>query len=135
MDKEKNSTEEQVREDSKPSYDRYSTFEDHHDHKWYFQTRNAIYYVLGVIEVMLAFRLVFKLLGASTTSPFVNFLYYVTKPFIMAFAGIFETLSEKVTATQFVLEPATIIAMIVYAVIARGLVSLVKLKLSGSSRN
>lgn len=89
------------------------------------KAQRIVYYILGVFEVLLAFRLVFKLLGANAVSPFVAFLYSLTQIFIYPFTGIFPAASAKGIETQAVLEPTTIIAMIVYGVIAWGIVKLI----------
>lgn len=95
---------------------------------WYMQARNAIYYILGIIEVLLAFRFFFKLLGASLASGFVSFIYSITGILVAPFAGIFSSFVTRGGTVTSVFEPADLIAMIVYAVIARGLVGLVKLR-------
>lgn len=91
--------------------------------------RKIIYYFLGVLEVLLAFRFIFKLLGANPLSPFVSFIYALTKVFLYPFVGIFRT---SVIETQAVFEPATIISMIVYALIAWGIVRLIEISLHPS---
>src|SRR5438105_1468592 len=47
-----------------------------------------IYYLLDVLEVFLAFRLLFKALGANAANGFVSFMYDVTTPFVAPFRGI-----------------------------------------------
>ncbi len=84
-----------------------------------------VYYILGVLEVLFTFRLVFKLLGANPESPFVSFIYSVSQAFLSPFSGIFRSAVTKGIETQSILEPTTIIAMIVYAVIAWGIVKLI----------
>lgn len=94
------------------------------------QTINAksiVYYVLGVLEVLLAFRLVFKLLGANPQSPFVSFIYSVSQAFLSPFTGIFRSAVTKGIEAQSILEPTTIIAMIVYAILAWGIVKLIEI--------
>lgn len=86
-----------------------------------------VYYILGVLEVLFAFRLVFKLLGANPQSPFVSFIYSVSLAFLSPFTGIFRSAVTKGIETQSVLEPTTIIAMIVYAIIAWGIVKLIEI--------
>lgn len=86
--------------------------------------RKTIYYILGVLEVLLAFRLVFKLLGANPESLFVSWIYSISQIFLIPFIAIFRTATTEGIETGAVLEPATIIAMIVYALIAWGLVKL-----------
>ncbi len=92
------------------------------------RARQAIYYVLGVLEVLLAFRLVFKLLGANPSSGFVAFIYSITSIFLAPFAGIFRPLITEGFETRAVFDPATLIAMIVYAIIAYGLDRLIDIK-------
>ena len=86
-----------------------------------FKAYQVIWYILGVIEVVLAFRIVLKMLAANPNSEFVNFIYSISNPFALPFAGIF-----RVTASQgYVLEWSTLVAMAVYAVIAYGIVKLI----------
>lgn len=95
------------------------------DETWFIRTRNIVYYILGIIEVLLAFRLIFRSLGASTRNGLVALLYTITKVLISPFSGIFNIINP-IGAWQFAIEPATIIAMVVYALLAYGLVKLVK---------
>ena len=93
----------------------------------YLKARKIVYYILGVLEVLLAFRLVFKLLGANPQSPFVSFIYSASQAFLAPFSGIFKSTVTKGFETQSVLEPTTVIAMIVYAVVAWGIVKLIEI--------
>lgn len=92
-----------------------------------------IYFFFGILEVLLAFRLVFKLAGASTSSAFVNFVYGFTGLFILPFEGIFRRGLAQGIETASVLEPATLVAIIVYVVVAWGIVTLVRI-LSGEQQ-
>ena len=96
-------------------------------HQQNLKTKNIVYYILGVLEVLLAFRLVFKLLGANPQSPFVSFIYSVSQAFLSPFTGIFRSAVTKGIEAQSVLEPTTIIAMIVYAILAWGIVKLIEI--------
>lgn len=89
-------------------------------------SKRTVYYVLGLIEVLLIFRLVFKLLGANPGSGFVAFIYGLSSIFLAPFMGIFRSLYTPGIETQAVLEPATLIAMLVYAIIAYGVVKLLE---------
>lgn len=91
------------------------------------KARKIVYYILGVLEVLLAFRLVFKILGANPQSPFVSFIYTVSQSFLAPFSGIFRSAVTKGIEAQSVLEPTTIVAMIVYAVVAWGIVKLIEI--------
>lgn len=88
-----------------------------------FRTYQIIWYILGVIEVLLAFRVVLKLLGASTQSGFTSFIYSISSPFALPFAGILGITG----ISEMVLEWSTLIAMAVYAIIAYGIVALFQL--------
>lgn len=86
-----------------------------------------VYFLFGMLEVLLAFRLVLKLAGANPMSTFVSFVYGVSGLFIMPFEGIFRRAINKGVETASVLEPATIVALLVYAVIAWGIVLLIRI--------
>jgi hypothetical protein len=88
------------------------------------RTKKMIYWVLALLEVLLAFRLLLKLLGANTGSVFVSFIYTTSQAFVMPFIGVFRSPATQGIETQSVLEPATLIAMIVYALIAYGIIKL-----------
>jgi YGGT family len=86
-----------------------------------------IYFCFGALEILLAFRLVLKLLGASMSSAFVGFIYGLTGIFILPFEGIFRRGFAQGVETASVLEPSTLVALIVYAVLAWGLVKLLRI--------
>ncbi|MDP2861105.1 MAG: YggT family protein [bacterium] len=85
------------------------------------------------MEVLLAFRLVFKLTGASISSAFVGLIYGLTGIFILPFEGIFRRGYAQGVETTSVLEPSTLVALIVYAVLAWGIVKLLRI-LSGEQQ-
>lgn len=79
-----------------------------------------VWYILGLVEVLLAFRFVLKLLGANVEAGFTSFIYAVTAPFATPFAAVF-----NVTKAQgSVFEWTTILAMFVYYVVAWGIIKL-----------
>lgn len=92
-----------------------------------------VYFLFGILEVLLAFRLVFKLTGASLTSGFVSLIYGLTGIFILPFEGIFRRGFAQGVETTSVLEPSALAAIVVYAVLAWGIVALLKI-LSGEQR-
>jgi len=96
----------------------------HNTDKGRFTAGRIVYYILGVIEVLLAFRLVFKGLGANPGSGFVSFIYGVSEALSHPFSAIFRSVSTQGIETKAILEPSTMIAMVVYAVIAWGIVKL-----------
>ncbi len=87
----------------------------------------VIYFIFGVLEVLLAFRFVLKLTGASLGSGFVSFIYGLTGIFIAPFEGIFRMWFGQGSETASVFEPATLVALIVYAVLAWGIVKLISI--------
>jgi hypothetical protein len=86
-----------------------------------------IYFIFGALEILLVFRLVLKLMGASMASGFVGLVYGLTGIFILPFEGIFSRATTRGIETTSVLEPATIVAIIVYAILAFGIVRLVRI--------
>ena len=87
----------------------------------------VIYFLFGALEVLLAFRLVLKLMGASLASAFVGLIYGLSGIFILPFEGIFRRWFSQGVETTSVLEPSTIVAIIVYAVLAWGIVKLARI--------
>ncbi len=83
-----------------------------------------------MLEILLAFRLVLKLTGASISSAFVGLIYGLTGIFILPFEGIFRRGYAQGMETTSVLEPSTLVAIIVYSVLAWGVVKLLRI-LSG----
>lgn len=92
-----------------------------------------LYFFFGALEILLAFRLILKLTGASAASGFVNLIYALTGIFILPFEGIFRRAFAQGVETTSVLEPATLVALVVYAVLAFGIVKLVRI-LSGKQQ-
>ncbi len=88
----------------------------------YWITR-VVYFILGVLEILLLLRFLFRLLGANEGSSFVMFLYNLTHVFVGPFNGIFNDQALGHSVFEF----STIVAMIVYALIAWGIVSLCRL--------
>lgn len=90
-------------------------------------TEYVIYFLLGTLEILLAFRLILKIAGASLSSGFVNFIYTVTGIFILPFEGIFRKGFAQGVETTSVLEPSTLVAVIIYAVLAWGIVKFIRI--------
>ena len=90
------------------------------------RTDSYIWYVVGVIEILLLLRLAFLLLGANN-SGFTSLLYSVTFPLVAMFKGVFPSPGN----TGGYLETASVLAMLVFALIGWGIVSLIDI----SNRN
>jgi hypothetical protein len=86
-----------------------------------FRATQLIWLALGLLEAALGLRVLLKLVGANASNPFANLLYSVTGAFLAPFAG----LTATPAANGMVLEVSTLIAMIVYALLAWALERLV----------
>lgn len=87
----------------------------------YYRTANIIYILFGLLEITLALRFLFLLFGANRDSGFVTFIYTVSSFFVSPFYGIFGSVSYN----RSFFDPATLIAMLIYAVVAWALIRLV----------
>jgi len=87
--------------------------------------RRIVSVLFGAVEIILAARLILKLLGANAGNSIIKVLYGTTGFFVKLFEGIFSrvTINE---ASGAVFEPATLIAMVVIALIAWGVLKLMK---------
>ena len=79
-----------------------------------FRGMQVVWYLLGIVEVLLAFRFVLKLLGANAAAGFTSFIYGVTYFLAAPFLTVFRT--ARVEGSVF--EWSTLLAMLVYLVIA-----------------
>ena len=79
-----------------------------------------VWYIVGLLEAILAFRFVLKLLGANPLAGFSSFIYGITYPFAAPFLSVFKI--TKVEGSVF--EWTTLLAMLVYWLIAMAIVKL-----------
>lgn len=85
-----------------------------------FKGTQIIWYLIGLLEVLLAFRFVLKLMGANPEAGFTSFIYGITWPFTSPFLAVF-----KITTVQgSIFEWTTLLAMLVYWLIAFAIVKL-----------
>jgi uncharacterized protein YggT (Ycf19 family) len=91
--------------------------------RYNFRAVAVVGFVVGVIDIIIAARFLGKLLGASSQSAFVTFIYNVSSPLVAPFKGIFGNGGSS--ANSF--ETASLVAMVVYAVIGWGLVVLIRI--------
>lgn len=88
-----------------------------------FRLYQVIWYILGVIEILLISRILLKLMAANQGSGFTSLIYSASAPFALPFRGVLGTSASAGS----VIEWSTLIAMAVYAVVAFGLVKLFQL--------
>ena len=79
-----------------------------------------VWYILGLLEVLLAFRFVLKLLAANPHAGFSSFIYTVSYPFATPFLNVFHATNVE----GGVFEWTTLLAMFVYWLVAWGIVKL-----------
>ena len=77
-----------------------------------------VWYILGIIEILLVFRFVLKLLGANSVAGFSKFIYGATYPFTTPFLAVF----QKTQVIGSTIEWSTLLAMLVYWIIAVGII-------------
>jgi hypothetical protein len=82
-----------------------------------FKATQWIWLGLGIVEVLIGLRVVLKLIAANPESPFAAFIYTISGIFLFPFAGLVGTPASG----GMVLELSSIIAMLVYALLAWGI--------------
>ncbi len=85
---------------------------------------SIVWYLCGVMVVLLAFRFVLELLGANPVNGFVHFIYDVSYPLVAPFLGMFGYTVKYGVAW---LDLYSAIAAAVYLVVAWGIVKLMYL--------
>jgi len=81
-----------------------------------FKATQLIWLLLGVLEALLALRILLKLMAANPGNAFAAFLYSITDIFLLPFVG----LTATPAAGGMVLELSTFIAMLVYGLAGWG---------------
>lgn len=79
-----------------------------------------VWYILGIINVLLVLRIVFLLLGAKDVG-FASLLYSVTQPFVSLFNGIFPT--PAASGSYF--DTAAVLAIVVISLLGWGISTLI----------
>jgi uncharacterized protein YggT (Ycf19 family) len=79
------------------------------------------WFVLGIVEALLIIRVVLKALAANPAAGFSQLIDNVTAPLVLPFQGIFPTPATSGS----VLELSALVAIVVYALIAWGIVRLI----------
>ncbi len=90
----------------------------------------VVWYILGVLETLLAVRFILKLLGANPDAGFSSFIYDVSYVFVAPFMNVFQVI--EINGSIF--EWTTLLAMIIYHLIAWGIVRLFFMSKAVSTR-
>ena|SRR3989344_5006027 len=88
--------------------------------KTIFRSYQIIWYIVGIVEVLLAFRIILKILGAYPFSGFTDLIYTLSDPLALPFMGIL----QSTVSGQSMFEWSSMIAMIVYLIVAYGIIYL-----------
>lgn len=80
----------------------------------------VVWYILGILEAILAFRFILRLLGANPAAGFTNLIYDVSWVFVSPFYNVFRL--TRVEGAVF--EWTTLLAMLVYLLIAWAIIKL-----------
>ena len=76
---------------------------------------NITYFLFGALELLLAVRVILQLIGVNAANGFASFIYGLSAPFVGLFASL---LQNPTLGGASVLEITTIIAMLVWAIVA-----------------
>ncbi len=85
-----------------------------------YRASQVVWYVAGIIEVILGLRFVLRLIGANPSAGFVDGVYTLSRPLVSPFDGIVHNASVSGS----VFDWNTIIAMAVYWIVAWAIVRL-----------
>jgi hypothetical protein len=88
-----------------------------------FRAAAVVGFIVGAVDIFIAARFLGKLLGASSASAFVHFIYQVSSVFVAPFTGIFGDTGSKTNT----FETASLVAIVVYAVVGWGVVVLIRI--------
>jgi hypothetical protein len=91
--------------------------------RYNFRAAAVVGFVVSVVDVLIAARFLLKLLGASAQSSFVNLIYSVSGALVAPFHGIFPNTGSSGN----VFEPASLVAIAVYALLGWGAVVLIRI--------
>jgi hypothetical protein len=85
---------------------------------------NLVWFIYGLVAILLAGRFILKLTGANGGAGFVKMVYSVTNVLSKPFDAIFGVTTASTTHFNSVFEPSILVAIAVYGLIAWGIVKL-----------
>lgn len=88
----------------------------------------GIWYVEGLLLILLAFRFILAMLGANPVNAFAHFIYSTTMPFVSPFFSLFGYSAVHGVPR---LEVFTLMTMAVYSLAGWGIVKLVTITRTG----
>ena len=85
-----------------------------------FRGAQIVWYITSLVEALLILRFILKLLAANPGAGFTNFVYSLSSVFVAPFQAVFKNAAVKGS----VFEWTTLLAMIVYYLLAMGIIKL-----------
>ena len=85
-----------------------------------FKGTQIVWYILSLLEVLLVFRFILKLMVANPSAGFTSIVYGLTWPFVAPFQAVFSRTIIKGSITEW----TTLLAMFVYWMIAIAIIKL-----------
>jgi hypothetical protein len=85
--------------------------------------QRIVWFIVGLINIIIALRFVFLLLGANKGAGFTDFIYSTSAPLVSPFVGIF----GEPAYGQSVFEVSSILAVVIYTLIGWGIAKLITL--------
>lgn len=82
-----------------------------------------IWFMTGALEIFIALRVLLKFIGANEAAPFAQLIYNTSYLFLWPFAN----LTPAPSAGGMILETSSLIAMIIYALLAAGIIKVMYL--------
>ena len=92
---------------------------------------SVIWWMAGVVESLIGLRVLLKIMAANPGNPFANFVYAITDLFLLPFQG----LTANPSSEGMVLEVSSVVAMIVYLLIAWMITELIRVLMSRNPNN
>ncbi len=86
----------------------------------YSRASTVVWTLTGFVEIVVAIRIIFKLIGANAGNGFVRFIYDISGVFVNPFQGIV----RDVSSGSSVFEINSLIAMLIFILIAWGVLKL-----------
>ena len=89
---------------------------------------NSIYFLVGLLEVLLGIRLFLQIFGANPNNIFAQTIYGLSKPFVAPFSTLFISPvgSTEATLGKNIFDVNLLIAMIIYAILGSLVVWIVR---------
>ena len=88
-----------------------------------FRLAQVVYVIFGIVIALIIIRVVLRALAANPGAGFTSFIYGLTGPLVAPFQGIFTT---PQTSGGSVFEFSSIVAIVVYALVAWAIVRLIE---------